>query len=259
MPVIALAVLALFADADLTRQRLVVLEFQGAGTAHELEYLTEVVRGAARTLPRDSWFVMSRENLLAVLPPDTDLSTCEGECEVETARNVGAHYVVSGEVVLFGGEFRASLKLHEAKSGELVGAVQAAGGDLKALEPSLSDASGRLLEALGRGSNATQPARLRVTLRPEGTVYVGLTPMGDTTLPPGTHHLLGYAPGFEVWRSRVVPAPGGDFTRLVPLRRARAEPASATPKWALTPCSCCAVGHGTAEPANNFETRAADN
>ena len=51
----------------------------------EVGYLTDVVRGAALQLPSASFFVMTRDNIMAFLPPGTSLAECRGACEVETA------------------------------------------------------------------------------------------------------------------------------------------------------------------------------
>src|SRR5207253_575129 len=47
---------------------------------------------------------------------------CEGECEVETGRRVGADLVISGEIGSLGSSLTISLRLHDARSGQLLGA-----------------------------------------------------------------------------------------------------------------------------------------
>ena len=60
--------------------------------AAEVRYLTERVRGVAQGRASDALMLMTRANLLALLPPGVDLADCEGECEVETGRSIGADY-----------------------------------------------------------------------------------------------------------------------------------------------------------------------
>src|SRR4051812_22058741 len=81
-----------------------VLDFKrSAGfSVEDARYLTDVVRAALlQAAPRLS--VMTRENLLVLLQASgKDLAECEGECEVDTGRRIGADAVVSGDVLKFG-------------------------------------------------------------------------------------------------------------------------------------------------------------
>ena len=45
------------------------------------------------------------------------IEECTGECEVEIARNIGADYVVSGEVYLIEDQYILSLKMHDTQAG----------------------------------------------------------------------------------------------------------------------------------------------
>ena len=131
-------------------RRLAVLELHDlAGlTSEEASYVTDVVRGVALHLPGTRYFVMTRENILALLPPDTDLSTCEGNCEVDTGRNIGADYVVSGQIIRFGGSLRVSLKLHDTGDARLLASGKASADSVEGLEPGVEAAAGRLFEQI---------------------------------------------------------------------------------------------------------------
>lgn len=152
--------------------KVAVLEVHNPAGLSEQEaaYLTDVVRAEALELPRDRYFVMTRENLLAQLPPGTDLAACVGRCEVETGRNVGADFVVSGEVVRFGESLKVSLKLHDTHAGQLLGAETGTAQQVEALEAAVRGAAGRLFAA-----RAAEPA-------PLGTAPLGPAPLGT---PPG--------------------------------------------------------------------------
>ena len=80
--------------AQAAPRKLAVLELRNRAeiTAQEADYLTDVVRGVAAGLPAGDWFVMTRENILAVLPPGTDLAKCleDATCDVEVGRALGA-------------------------------------------------------------------------------------------------------------------------------------------------------------------------
>ncbi|MCB9526174.1 MAG: PEGA domain-containing protein [Myxococcales bacterium] len=126
--------------------KVVVLEFANNAqlTPFELESLSDLVRVAALSLPGSRLFVYTRENLLELLPPDTDLSKCEGACEVETGRNVGADLVITGAVGHFGGRLQVKLSLHTTRTGRLVGAEVVSAADIAGLEPVLTEAGKRL-------------------------------------------------------------------------------------------------------------------
>jgi hypothetical protein len=158
-------------------------------------FLAEQVRGAALGLPADSWFVMTRENLVALLPPGTDLSACADDCEITTGRAIGADVVVTGEVTRFGGAFKASLKAHRVASGQLVAQETATAATVEALDDAVSAAAARLFEAVrGPGAKVVAPALLKVN----GTgglmvfidgVEVGLVPLGERRVGAGRHEI----------------------------------------------------------------------
>ena len=87
--------------AQLGNKRLAVLEFRGKNLEQDiLMTFSDTVRGGAlQGLSGRGVVVMTRENMLVLLKDMGKKDCQEGECEVETARNIGADYVVSGKVV----------------------------------------------------------------------------------------------------------------------------------------------------------------
>ena len=63
--------------------------------------------------------MITKENILVMLPSGKTLADCEGSCAVDTGRKIGAHWVLVGEVVRFGATIRVTLKLHHTASGIL--------------------------------------------------------------------------------------------------------------------------------------------
>ena len=126
--------------------KLAVLELANrAGvTDAQARYLTDRVRAAA---VRARYFVLSRENILEHLPPGASLAACEGECEVQTARNVGADQVVSGEIIMLGSKLRIALRLHETRAGRLLNTARVQGA-IEDIDAPLEDAAGRLFTTL---------------------------------------------------------------------------------------------------------------
>jgi hypothetical protein len=146
------------AEGVASRRKIAILELrnQAGLTPDEAAFFTDVARGGALTGAGPGHLVMTRESILALLPPGTDLASCVGECEVETGRNVGADLVVSGDIVRVGGELKVVLKLHETASAALVGSTRASAPDLKQLEPAVEQAAIRLFE--GRVTPPVGPA-----------------------------------------------------------------------------------------------------
>jgi formylglycine-generating enzyme required for sulfatase activity len=117
---LALAVLAgSAASSQTSSKRLAVLEFRGDGIKNEVkEAFAEAVRGGVGDgLVGRGVRVMDRENMMVLLREMGKKECEEGECEVETARNIGADFVVSGSVVKVDDVFVVTLKLHETKEG----------------------------------------------------------------------------------------------------------------------------------------------
>jgi hypothetical protein len=113
-----------------------------------VRYFGDVLRGAAlREAAR--YQVITRENLLALLGSSgKDLAACEGECEVETGRRVGADVIVTGEVQRVGDKYRLSFKLHETKGGRLLSTSIAGGATVDELDEDLRRAARELFEPL---------------------------------------------------------------------------------------------------------------
>jgi TolB-like protein len=112
--------------------RIAVLELQGELPTSSLMLLSDKVRaGVLDAIQGRNIVVMSRENM-AVLAKDMglDLSCIEGACEVETGRNIGAAYVVSGGITQMGGIWLCTVKIHQTQSGALL-----ATGDTEAESP----------------------------------------------------------------------------------------------------------------------------
>ncbi|MBS2024860.1 MAG: DUF2380 domain-containing protein, partial [Deltaproteobacteria bacterium] len=109
-------------------------------TRENVQYFTDMVRTAAlKTQPQLE--VMTRENLVVLLQATgKELSQCEGECEVDTGRRIGADEIVSGEIQKVGTQFKLSLRLHETHAGRLVASSQASGHSVDELDASAQQA-----------------------------------------------------------------------------------------------------------------------
>lgn len=124
--------------------KLAVLDFKSYTDAlkpEDMRYFTDVVRGATlKAAPNLQ--VMTRENLLVLLQATgKDAASCEGECEVDTGRRIGADVVISGELLKVGSHFKLSLKLHETHDGRLLSTAVGSGATIDELDESAQTAA----------------------------------------------------------------------------------------------------------------------
>jgi len=115
------------------------------------------------------------------------LEECQGECEVDTGRRLGADLIVSGEVLRFGSGLRINLKLHDVKSGQLCPARREARRRGRAGEGAPRGAS-PVVGPLGERSPAIHPPRAVHRFRACGSA-------------------LTWMAGFRAWRFPCRPAP----------------------------------------------------
>jgi hypothetical protein len=129
--------------------KLAVLDFKSYANdfkPEDVRYFTDLVRGATLRASPDLQ-VMTRENLLVLLQATgKDLGQCEGECEVDTGRRIGADAVVSGEVLKVGTRYKMSLRLHETQNGRLLSTAIASGKTVDELDENLQKAAEDLLK-----------------------------------------------------------------------------------------------------------------
>ena len=162
LALIALLVAALPTAVSAAPKRVAVLEFSGSEELvrdDERVYLADRTRGAAlKSLDRGEWEVLTRENMVVVLQANADdLAACEGECEVETGRLIGAHVVVAGSLVMFGTSFRLTLKSFDTETGQLLTFEEVRGAGLDAIADGIPDACGKLFAPMA-GDTAPRQA-----------------------------------------------------------------------------------------------------
>jgi hypothetical protein len=128
--------------------KLAVLDFKNSAkdlSTADVRYFADVIRGATlKSAP--GLEVMTRENLLVLLQATgKDLGQCEGECEVDTGRRIGADAIISGDVLKVGSKYHISLRLHETHDGRLLSSAIATGKTVDELDETLQSAADELL------------------------------------------------------------------------------------------------------------------
>ncbi len=163
---------------------LAVLEFDsklegGERKAVDVGYLSDTVRGAALDeIP--TLRVMTKENVLVLLGANgKTLEDCQGECEVETGRKLGADLVISGALLKFGSSFKLNLKLHDTHEGRLLAGTTASGKSIDDLDTATNEAVHKLLRPLVAqlgGPAGSAPAPLVRQAQPETHAAPLVTP-----------------------------------------------------------------------------------
>jgi hypothetical protein len=117
--------------------------------------------GALAVLRPPAYVVMTRENTAQLLK-ELGGQCAEGECEVETARLLGASVVVSGEVTWVEGNWVVSIRVHDVESSALLGGADARGTTkLQALDAVRAETERMLTAALGTGASVASAAKAK--------------------------------------------------------------------------------------------------
>ena len=99
------------------------------------QYLTNVLREeAVNQLPAvENYTIMTRENILQMLPPGKSIEDCEGNCLVETAKNIAADFICQARVGSFSGELTLSAEIYETAGNKLIASFNGQGPDVNQL------------------------------------------------------------------------------------------------------------------------------
>jgi hypothetical protein len=175
-------------DARLTAGKLAVLEFRNKLVDRDRQevdatYFADVVRSAAlRTLP--SLSVITRENLVVLLAATgRKLEECEGECEVDTGRRIGADLVVSGDLLKIGTSYKLNLRLHETRGGQLLSGAVASGKSVDELDERTQAAVGELFAPLAAAGKAGKQGQASQSQPPPAQPPAS-APVQPTEAPP---------------------------------------------------------------------------
>lgn len=130
-----------------------VLESTSGGVLklHEAQFITNVLREeAVRALySKLNVTIMTRENIIEMLPPDKSLEECEGACIVETGKNISADYVSQARIGTFGKNLTISVELYRTSNNKLIASFNSKARDIDALEEDIrAKAAGMFYEVI---------------------------------------------------------------------------------------------------------------
>jgi hypothetical protein len=149
----------------------------------DLRYLTNELRKLAlEKLTTATYSVMTRDNILSLIPPDKNAAECfEGQCLVEIGRNVGADYAVQGTVSKFDGKLTLTVEAYATMSGNLVGSFTSESQTASGLLDAMREKSPALFAGIQRANGdevavATEPAPEAPPAPPPPAVVVAPAP-----------------------------------------------------------------------------------
>jgi len=100
----------------------------------EYRHLTDELRARARESLPAGYSILTRDNIIQLLPPDEKEAECLAEsCAVDIGRAIGAEYVTQGFVGMFGGMLTLTVELYESMSGNMLGSFVTESKDVHGL------------------------------------------------------------------------------------------------------------------------------
>ena len=119
----------------------------------ERQFLTNMLREqAVRELPAELNFtIMTRENIMMMLPPGKAIEDCEGSCLAETGKNIAADYVAQARIGKVGDNLSISAEIYETASSKLLASFNGLGADVNALMNVIREKSPELFKKVRGG------------------------------------------------------------------------------------------------------------
>jgi hypothetical protein len=123
----------------------------------EMRHLTdELRRQAVLALPSKDYSVLTRDNIIQLLPTDEkELECLEQSCTVDVGRAIGAEYVSQGRIGHFGGDLSLAIELYETMSGKLIGSIVMESPDAKGLMVAIREQAPGLFSRIAPGVSTT--------------------------------------------------------------------------------------------------------
>jgi len=94
----------------------------------------ELRRQALNILPAKEFTILTRDGIIALIPPDEKEAECLAEsCAVKIGRAIGVEYISSGRIAKFAGKLSLTVELYETMGGRLLGSFLTYGTDIEGL------------------------------------------------------------------------------------------------------------------------------
>jgi len=109
----------------------------------------ELRRQAVNILPAKEFTVLTRDGIIALIPPDEKEAECLAEsCAVEIGRAIGVEYISAGQIAKFAGKLSLTVELYESMGGRLLGSFLTYGTDIMGLMETIKAESPAMFEKM---------------------------------------------------------------------------------------------------------------
>ena len=147
----------------------------------------ELRRQAVNLLPAKEFTVLTRDGIIALIPPDEEEAKCLAEsCAVEIGRAIGVEYISSGRIDKFAGELSLTVELYETMGGRLLGSFLTYGTNLAGLMETIKAEGPAMFEKMKAhylASNENIVKSVSDDLNKVAKVETGIKSEGSSGLP----------------------------------------------------------------------------
>ena len=190
----------------------------------ESRYLTNELRSNARSvLPQAGYIILTRENILSLLPPDEKEAECLAEaCAVDIGRAIGAEYITQGYVSKLGNLLALSVELYETMDGNLIGSFSAESKGVEGLLSAIREKSPAMFAAIKTNVNLKKPKpATNILSTPSGPksnawIAVSLDVLGAVALGIGMYNHINAKSLYNDYKAM---EPGHDDYYYEPIRK----------------------------------------
>jgi hypothetical protein len=131
------------------KTKLAVMELGGSAlTLSERQILAETIRELAFKSVPNSWSILTRENIEALVEDKEALKDCGEECAVMTGRKLSVDYIVTGNIGKIGSYLQISVSLYDIKHGDLKGSEKVRAKSIDELMDPLDELGAKLFSKL---------------------------------------------------------------------------------------------------------------
>jgi hypothetical protein len=177
---------------------------QPALTIQEFRHLTDELRTQARNALPQNYTILTRDNILQLLPPDEAERECLAEgCAVDVGRAIGAEYVTQGTIGNFQGMLTLTVELYESMTGNMLGSFVTESENAKGLLGTIREKAPALFEKLSEPKKELrmENGELKIEEKPLATNHLPLATKKSSTWLAISLDILGAAAlGFGIYK-----------------------------------------------------------
>jgi hypothetical protein len=178
-------------------------EEQPALSIQEFRHLTDELRTQARNALPQNYSVLTRDNILQLLPPDEAERECLAEgCAVDVGRAIGAEYVTQGTIGNFEGMLTLTVELYESMTGNMLGSFVTESENARGLLGTIREKAPALFAKLSEPQKVLkiENEELKIEEKPQSQIPNPQSPKRSTWLAISLDILGAAALGFGIYK-----------------------------------------------------------